>query len=292
MNNKKIISFALVLVLITTMFVGCNSKKKDEPSTINSSIEEKTSVETVNEFVTNDKGETVTNDKGEALTTEVTKVVTVSQSENKNVETSSKKTNSTTTKASINQTETTTKKNTPTGSSNKTTTTKPVVTECSHTWSSWKNNRLWYQERECTKCGDFEEREIDNRDSFMGSKSEYLDLLKIINAERSKNGLIPFAYKSEWQAGADQRAKELIVKFSHTRPDGRKATTAYTDLGFDVFSAGENIAKGYSNPQSVFNAWMNSEGHRNALMANGNNEQIEVCIARCNNCWVISFLVY
>jgi len=56
---------------------------------------------------------------------------------------------------------------------------------------------------------------------------------------------------------AMQRAAELAVYFSHTRPDGRSAWTAYSDSGYllSAVTCGENIAAGYATPQEAHEAW-------------------------------------
>jgi uncharacterized protein YkwD len=42
-----------------------------------------------------------------------------------------------------------------------------------------------------------------------------------------------------------------------------------TDAGYQFRAGGENIAAGYTSPQLVLTAWMNSSGHRrNILNAN------------------------
>jgi len=56
---------------------------------------------------------------------------------------------------------------------------------------------------------------------------------------------------------AMQRAAELAVYFSHTRPDGRSAWTAYSDSGYllSAVTCGENIAAGYATQQEAHEAW-------------------------------------
>ncbi len=55
-----------------------------------------------------------------------------------------------------------------------------------------------------------------------------------------------------------KRAAELVVRFSHTRPNGSSCFTA-----FPVQSTlGENIAYGQEEPWIVMDGWMNSPGHR------------------------------
>lgn len=299
-TSRKVIALALVFVLLATMFVGCNSSKDEETSTTTTTTEVQTTIEVVTEIVTDEDGETVTDDNGEALTTEVTKVVEVSSqsdeeepsSENSNSTISTTKGSSTTT---TKQTETTTKKNTSTGNSNSkptstTTTTRPTdTTICSHSWSEWKNIRLWVQEKTCKKCGWCEEREVDNRDDFMGSKSEYLELLGYINEARKEAGLHEVQYLDIVQKGADTRAQEITQKFSHTRPNGKKGISAVgeciVEANIDNLAAcNENLHSGFTTAKGAFNSWMNSEGHRANIMSEGISY---IVVARCDNYWVM-----
>lgn len=101
---------------------------------------------------------------------------------------------------------------------------------------------------------------------------EELEVFRLINEERAANGLDPVQYATPIQGFADIRADELIISFSHTRPDGRSCFTVFDDhdsLGF--FAGGENVAIGHSSPEEVMEGWMNSEGHRaNILNPNFN----------------------
>jgi uncharacterized protein YkwD len=48
----------------------------------------------------------------------------------------------------------------------------------------------------------------------------------------------------------------------HTNPDGQDPGDRMAAAGWHGSAWGENIAAGYSTAQKVFNAWMNSDGHR------------------------------
>ena len=76
------------------------------------------------------------------------------------------------------------------------------------------------------------------------------------NDERAKQGLGALTVSSELNRAAAVRAKEIVQKFSHTRPDGSARST--------VSSAcrGENIAMGQQPADKVMAAWMSSPGHR------------------------------
>lgn len=94
-------------------------------------------------------------------------------------------------------------------------------------------------------------------------------VVALVNAERTKQGLSALTIDTKVQQAALVRAKESAQSFSHTRPNGSSFSTALTKAGVSYRRAGENIAYGQSTPQQVMNAWMNSSGHRaNILNAN------------------------
>lgn len=107
--------------------------------------------------------------------------------------------------------------------------------------------------------------------------SSYADeVLRLVNIERENAGL-PALSKGggTLSSAALTRAIECIELFDHTRPDGRDCFTAYTDLGGSYRWLGENIAVGYTSPETVMIGWMNSPGHReNILRA----EYTELCV--------------
>lgn len=89
------------------------------------------------------------------------------------------------------------------------------------------------------------------------------DVLALVNEERAKTGARPLRLANDMQQAAAIRAEELIVKFSHTRPDGRKCFTVLRNQGRGV---GENIAAGATSPAKVMEMWMNSPGHRKNIL--------------------------
>lgn len=91
-----------------------------------------------------------------------------------------------------------------------------------------------------------------------------LEVLRLVNIEREKEGLEPYEFGYHIYDCAKLRAEELLVTFSHVRPDGTSCFTVFSELGVtEPFMAlGENIAMGHTSPEDVVNAWMNSPGHR------------------------------
>ncbi len=87
-------------------------------------------------------------------------------------------------------------------------------------------------------------------------------VVTLVNRIRVANGLNKLTTYDKLTEVAQLRAKEIETNYSHTRPDGTKCFTALEDAGIRSTTAGENIAKGYSTPERVVDAWMNSPGHR------------------------------
>ena len=92
------------------------------------------------------------------------------------------------------------------------------------------------------------------------------EVIRLTNIERAKEGEAPLQYNAKLQEAAMIRAKEISILFSHGRPDGRLFDTAFGEAGVGC-PDGENIAKGYPTPERVTNAWMNSQGHRAAILS-------------------------
>ena len=89
-------------------------------------------------------------------------------------------------------------------------------------------------------------------------------VLALINKERMGQGLVPLTAFSTLQKAAHIRTDDLAVEYrgDHTRPNGERCDTVLSPLGLYYYHFGENIAAGYTSPESVMVAWMNSPGHR------------------------------
>ena len=91
------------------------------------------------------------------------------------------------------------------------------------------------------------------------------EVIRLTNIERAKAGRSALIYNAGLQKAAMIRAKEISVKFSHTRPNGEDSSTALYEAGVGN-SSGENIAAGQKSPELVVKAWMNSQGHKLTLL--------------------------
>ena len=84
------------------------------------------------------------------------------------------------------------------------------------------------------------------------------------------DSLSKFKYDYNLERAAMQRAAELVLSFSHTRPDGSDCFTAITG---SYYYAGENIAVGQTTVQAAFESWQETnedywgQGHRRNMLA-------------------------
>lgn len=89
------------------------------------------------------------------------------------------------------------------------------------------------------------------------------EMLTLINKERKAAGKSVLVMDKNLYKTAQLRAKEIVTKFSHTRPDGTGCFTAFPDT---QVSMGENIAEGYYKPSSAMGAWMKSASHKSNIL--------------------------
>lgn len=116
------------------------------------------------------------------------------------------------------------------------------------------------------------------------------EVIRLTNIEREKAGLDPLVEDSTAMEYAQIRAEELAESYSHKRPNG-DASGMYSH-----YTYGENIAKGLGTPQNVIDTWMNSSGHRAAMLADysdyGNGFGVGVYKANGTIYWVQEFLIW
>ncbi len=94
-----------------------------------------------------------------------------------------------------------------------------------------------------------------------------LEVLRIVNEERAKEGLKPLEFGYHFYECAVVRANECLTSFSHTRPDGSSCFTVFDQFNVSGFyTAGENIAYNYTSAANVMKGWMNSPGHRSNIL--------------------------
>lgn len=139
-------------------------------------------------------------------------------------------------------------------------------------------------------------------------QSEAREMLEMVNELRSSenwqldaqgnkvtvDGLEPLFYDYELESLAMQRAAEISLSFSHTRPNGERASAEMYAEGYSA--AGENIAWGYASKETVMEAWKeedagySGQGHRrNMLNRNYNVMAVGHAVIGGRHYWVQLF---
>lgn len=100
---------------------------------------------------------------------------------------------------------------------------------------------------------------------------------RLVNIERAKAGLGSLQLSSEISRVARDKSKDMAYGdyFSHTSPTFGSPFDMMRAYGIQFGFAGENIAAGHSSPEAVMRGWMNSDGHRRAIL-NPNYNKIGV----------------
>lgn len=92
------------------------------------------------------------------------------------------------------------------------------------------------------------------------------------NAARAAAGVAPLTFHPQLRQAAeihgnDQRNKPCAAGYlTHTGSDGSNPGDRIRRTGLSVRNWAENIACGYTMPESVMNGWMNSSGHRTNIL--------------------------
>lgn len=136
------------------------------------------------------------------------------------------------------------------------------------------------------------EKTVAFKISGIDKQSQGRALLARVNAARKSAGAASLAWSEALEKTAQQRAAELAIYYSHTRPDGTECFTAFPSV---VGAVGENMAIGYSDAQAVNEAWTNSPGHYANMVETSFSSMASACFAATRsdgasvNCWVEVF---
>ncbi|MEI0516667.1 CAP domain-containing protein [Brachyspira murdochii] len=91
----------------------------------------------------------------------------------------------------------------------------------------------------------------------------------LVNQERAKAGLEAYKLDTKLCEAAGKRAQEIVEKYDHIRPNGTDFDTVLDEYGFNskAYIRGENIVAMRESASSAMNAWMNSQGHKDNILA-------------------------
>ena len=263
----------VLVVLVSLSLISCSKSTKDSSSVLPSetsllqtsseiaetiTITEPTTVETTtvpSSTTTSEVMETTSEPTTETTTETTTKTTTSSTT----VKETTEKPTTTTTEAPTTTTEepTTTTTETPTTSTEAPTTTTEVTITTTAEPAETKPKSLG-----------------DTSGSFNSDMAK--EVLTLVNQKRQENGLAPLSWNKTLAKAADIRATEIVVSFSHTRPDGSEwwSAGAQTQMG-------ENLAFGQTSATEVVEAWMKSSTHRDNILS-GSYSVIGVSCYYCN----------
>ena len=104
------------------------------------------------------------------------------------------------------------------------------------------------------------------------------EIISLTNQKRQANGAGPLNLDQELSAAAAAKAADMFARnyWAHVSPVGTQPWFFITQSGYSYRYAGENLARDFSDPQSVVNAWMDSSTHRENLL---NNRYSDIGIA-------------
>lgn len=118
-------------------------------------------------------------------------------------------------------------------------------------------------------------------------------VLSLINGERALEGLAPVLLDLSLDAAAEAHSLDMASTpcFQHASCDGTSWSDRIKTYYTPVTAIGEIIAAGYTTPESVVDAWMNSPGHR-ANILNGSFVVAGVALANggtFGTYWTVDF---
>ena len=105
-------------------------------------------------------------------------------------------------------------------------------------------------------------------ESVSGISSIEMEVVRLVNIERQREGLSPLVASSALSNVARKKSEDMAVNnyFSHTSPTYGSPSNMMRTFGINSSYSGENIAKGQLSAASVVSGWMNSSGHRANIM--------------------------
>lgn len=93
------------------------------------------------------------------------------------------------------------------------------------------------------------------------------EILNLFNEKREEHGLSALSMEPQLNMVSDIRVRESSQLFSHTRPDGRRYSTAFSDMNISYRYSGEILAHGYKTPKHVVAGWLESSGHHDLILS-------------------------
>jgi hypothetical protein len=88
-------------------------------------------------------------------------------------------------------------------------------------------------------------------------------VIELTNEVRAREGVAPLVYEEKLALSSLYKADDMaeLNYFDHVGPDGRRLRDFLRDVGYTYSVAGENLAVGFSSPEAMVQAWVESPTH-------------------------------
>lgn len=100
------------------------------------------------------------------------------------------------------------------------------------------------------------------------------EIVNLHNQERRSRGIGELSMNSNLNRAAQAKAEAMLKSdcWSHYCPNGKSPWDFFDDAGYVYVYAGENLAQGFYDNESVMLAWMNSPTHKDNVLKSQFNE--------------------
>jgi len=94
------------------------------------------------------------------------------------------------------------------------------------------------------------------------------DILSLVNLKRQESGITPLKPDDKLMVAAHAKAQDMVEKgyWAHYEKSGLKPWDFIEASGYNYQHAGENLARGYTDPKILVESWLNSPGHKANLL--------------------------
>lgn len=95
------------------------------------------------------------------------------------------------------------------------------------------------------------------------------EVIRLTNEKRLANGVSPVTLNPLLSQAAQAKGADMLNKdyWAHVSPNGTQPWKFFKDKGYSYHYAGENLARDFSNPAAVVDAWIASKSHRDNLLS-------------------------
>lgn len=94
-------------------------------------------------------------------------------------------------------------------------------------------------------------------------------IIELTNQKRAEAGIPALSYNSKLAEAARKKGEHMLQYdyWAHVAPDGTEPWDFFINEGYKYRYAGENLARDFSNPSDVIEAWMASPSHRENILS-------------------------